>query len=162
MAVAKWVAGASVALLATAAAAAPTFPANATGDWSGTVQAKDAPKHLFLHIHKTRGGYVATLDSPEREAGAIAVTPLGSADGILAFAADGGRFRGVWSDARGRWEGTWTEGDSMTPLTLSFNADNSMQPMMRLKSGARSPVVDGPEKAPAAVPPPDIVPPAAR
>jgi hypothetical protein len=127
MAISRWIAGAGLTLLAvtSAGAGAPTFPVTAAGDWAGTVQAKDMPRHLFLHIHTTHAGIVATLDSPEGPAGGAVVRPLAADDGVLAFAADGGRFTGQWSEANGRWEGTWTEQGVSAPLVLRFNDDGA-------------------------------------
>ena len=160
MVISRGIAGAGLALLAgIAAAATPTFPAGAAGDWVGTVRAKDAPRHVFVHIHKTHGGFTATLNSPEGPAGGVVVRPLAADDGALAFTADGGEFRGRWSEANGRWEGTWTEAGVSAPLTLSFNDDSAMRRI------ARSPVVVTP---PTGLPalrgagPPEVVPPAAR
>jgi hypothetical protein len=129
MVILSWLAGAGLALLVVGAAKAgsPFFPASAAGDWVGTVQAKDAPRHIFLHIHQTHAGVTAILNSPEGPAGGVAVRPLAADDGVLAFATDGGQFRGQWSAANGRWEGTWTERGADAPLTLSLNDDSAMQ-----------------------------------
>jgi hypothetical protein len=126
------------------------------------VQAKDASKHLFLHVHKTRAGdYVATLNSPEREPGALPVTPIAAADGVLAFAADGGQFRGQWSQANGRWEGTWTEAGVSAPLVLSLNVD-STGPRLAPSSIPNIVELTPPSIGPFQASPTDIVPPAAR
>jgi hypothetical protein len=164
MVVAKWIAGVGLALVAagTAGAGTPTFPANATGDWRGMVQAKDASRHLFLHVHKTRAGdYVATLNSPEREPGALPVTPIAAEDGVLAFAADGGQFRGQWSQVNGRWEGTWTEAGVSAPLVLSMNVD-STAPRIATSPDVVTILQGLPPIQPSATAPPEIVPPAAR
>ncbi len=161
MVVSRWIASAGLVLLAAgpAGAGAPSFPAGAAGDWVGTVRAKDAPRHVFLHIHETHAGVTAILNSPEGPAGGVAVRPLAADDGVLAFAADGGQFRGRWSAANGRWEGTWTEAGSSAPLTLSLNDDSAMPRI------ARRPVIVTP---PAGLPatrgadPAEIAPPAAR
>ncbi len=133
MVITRWIAGAALALMAAGAAGAgaPAFPAGAAGDWTGTVQAKDAQRHLFLHIHETHAGVTATLNSPEGPAGGVVVRPLAADDGVLAFAADGGQFQGQWSAANGRWEGTWTEQGVSAPLTLSLNGDSTMSRIAR-------------------------------
>ena len=156
----KWIVGAGLAFLwaATAGAGTPSFPASATGDWAGTVRAKDAPRHLFLHIHKTHTGYMATLDSPEGPAGGVEARPIAAGDGVLAFAADGGQFRGRWNDADGRWEGTWTEGGVSARLTLSFNDDSVMRTIIRPRDD--SPAVEPSETR--RIEPPEVVPPSAR
>jgi hypothetical protein len=160
--IAKGIAGLGFALvIATGAGAStPAFPDAAIGDWSGTVQIKGMPKHLFVHIHKTPTGYAATLDSPERQAGAVQATPIDAPDGVLAFEAGGGQFRGVWNEARGRWEGAWTESGLTALAQLSFNDDNSTR---RLRSnGATSPVIELPQNAPRLGFPPDVVQPSGR
>lgn len=163
MAIGKCIWGAGFALAAVTAAGAttPGFPDAAVGDWSGTVQLRGAQKHLFVHIHKTQtGDYAATLDSPEHRAGAIPATPIAAPEGILAFTADGGQFRGAWSDANGRWEGVWTEAGSSAPMTLSFN-DNNSSLRLRSKDGT-SPAIELPRTGPRVGFPPEVVPPSAR
>ena len=165
MVVAKWISGAGLALAAATAASAgaPAFPANATGDWRGMVQAKDASRHLFLHVHKTRAGdYVATLNSPERAPGALPVTPIAAEDGVLAFAADGGQFRGQWSQANGRWEGTWTEAGVSAPLVLSMNVDSTASRIAAPTPDITTMLQALPSLNQTLNPPPEIAPPAAR
>jgi len=161
MVICREIAGAGLALLVagTAGAATPSFPASAAGDWAGTVRAKDAPRHVFVHIHKTQGGFTAVLNSPEGPAGGVVVRPLAADDGILAFAANGGEFRGRWSEANGRWEGTWIEAGVSAPLTLSFNDDSAM-PRIARRPVAVTPPMGLP--APRGVDPPEVAPPAAR
>jgi hypothetical protein len=175
MAIAKWIWGAGFALAfattagatrptfagATPDSARPVFPAGAEGDWSGTARVKGPAKHLFVHIHKTRAGdYAATVDSPEAETGAVPATPLAAPEGFLAFAADGGEFRGKWNDNRGRWEGTWAEDGLSAPMTLSFNDNSSMS---RLRSNdAKSPVIETLPSLPRIGFPAEVVPPSAR
>lgn len=160
MALSRWIAGAGLAFLAAAPAGArtPSFPAGAAGDWTGVVQAKDAPCHLFLHIRKTRAGYTAMLDSPEGPAGGVVARPLAADDGVLAFVADGGQFRGQWSAANGRWEGIWTEAGVSAPLTLSFNDDSAARMIARHRDD--SPAIEPSEAG--RVEPSDSAPPAAR
>ena len=160
MVIARGIAGLGFALaVVSAASATPTFPANATGDWRGMVQAKDAPRHLFVHIHKTRAGeYVATLYSPEDKAGDMVARPLEAPEGVLAFAADGGQFRGDWNDARGRWEGTWTQSGASAPLVLTLNDDSTAVRAERLQSLEDTMKSIPPRPAI----PPEFVPPSAR
>jgi hypothetical protein len=163
MVTSRWIAGAGLALLAagTAGAGTPTFPASAAGDWVGTVRARDAQRHLFLHIHTTHTGVVAILNSPEGPPGGAVVRPLAADDGVLAFAADGGRFQGRWNTTDGRWEGTWTEAGVSAPLTLSLNDDGAMR--TRLGPAPASPVIETPPlDIRGRSDPAEIVPPPAR
>jgi hypothetical protein len=124
----KWITGAGLTLAlaaGTAAHATSSFPSSARGDWTGTLGSKSGAVHIFIHIHRTvSGDYVATMDSPDRGAARVPVTPIAAADHALAFAANGAEFRGDWDAARGQWQGVWTEAGASWPVSLRYDIDS--------------------------------------
>jgi len=108
------------------AGATPSYPANAAGDWSGTIRSGGAAKHIFVHIRRTlAGAYVGTMDSPEGVERNVEIKPLAATDGAFAFAAGQARFQGEWDAARGRWTGTWTDAGESWPVDLQQDVDSA-------------------------------------
>jgi hypothetical protein len=127
---AKWIAGASLTLLLAAAPLAnATVAKDVAGDWMGTLHAQGAAVHIVVHLHRShQGGYVGTLDNPERGAASVPLKSVATSDGVLTFAvADGAGFRGGWDDAHGQWRGTWTEAGASWPLSLKLNDNDSVE-----------------------------------
>ena len=93
----------------------------------GALRSKGETGHIFIHIHKTvSGGYVGTMDNPDRGEASVPIRPIAAADNALAFAADGAEFRGDWDAARGQWRGTWTEAGASWPVNFTQNVDSGV------------------------------------
>jgi len=67
------------------------------------------------------------MTSPELGGANIPLRPLAAGRNVLAFAADGARFRGDWDPLHERWDGTWTQSGDNLPLRLTQNDDNAFK-----------------------------------
>jgi hypothetical protein len=103
-------------------AAAPANAQSIDGDWHGTLVAGATELRLVLHvIPDAKGGFTATLDSPDQGVKGIAVASVSLADSTLKF--DVPQIRGTYEgkvDAKATAiTGTWSQFGMSAPLNLS-------------------------------------------
>ena len=94
-------------------ATSKTPPADITGTWQGTLEAPDGSKlRLVLHIAKAeKGGYSATLDSPDQNAMGVPVSEVKYVDGRLSLdISTGATYDGKLSADGKQIAGTFTQG----------------------------------------------------
>src|SRR5438034_633434 len=102
----------------TGAAAVSTI----SGDWQGALEVGGAKLRLALHLVRTpEGPLKATLDSLDQGAMGIPVETATFEDGTLRLALTslGARFEGKLGKDAAEIAGTWTQGPTSLPLTLS-------------------------------------------
>jgi hypothetical protein len=104
------------------------LPAHATdqsaiGDWSGALHHGDAAYRVRFHVQPGPDGRLTGTVSglPGRTFVPAAVEASGKS---LVIDAAGGRYSGVWDQARGAWIGSWKQADMSEPLALRWDTDN--------------------------------------
>lgn len=105
-------------LLSPAISKAP--PADITGTWEGTMEAPGGLKlRLVLHIAKVeKGGFSATLDSPDQNAMGVPIDEVKYVDGHLSLdISTGATYDGKLSADGKQIAGTFTQGQDF-PLTF--------------------------------------------
>jgi len=104
------------------------------GNWSGALHKGDAAYRVNFHVQKTPDGRltgtVSGLPGDDYTPLPAAVEASGN---TLEITAAGGRYSGVWDQAKGAWVGSWKQADLSEPLALRWDTDNSA-PMIRKRT----------------------------
>ena len=110
------------ALLLTLAAAAPAGAQTIAGDWQGTLSIGDVQLRLILHLTPdTKGGFTATLDSPDQGATGIAAGSVSFADSSLKVDIPQimGSYEGKANAGVTAIAGSFSQGGMSIPLNLA-------------------------------------------
>ncbi len=106
---------------------------SAVGEWSGALHQGDSAYRVRFHVQTTADGRltgtVSGLPGDGAEPVAAAVERTGDA---LVIDAAGGRYSGVWDQARAAWVGSWKQADLSEPLALRWDGDGAVR-MLRSK-----------------------------
>jgi hypothetical protein len=113
---------------------------SAVGDWSGALHQGASAYRVRFHVQTTADGRltgtVSGLPGDGAEPVAAAVESTGDA---LVIDAAGGRYSGVWDQARGAWVGAWKQADLSEPLALRWDGDGAVR-MLRSKPTVAPPI----------------------
>ncbi len=92
-----------------------------TGEWQGVLDVPGVKLRLVLHVEEDGDGYKASLDSPDQQSYGLAVPEFSFKAPTLSFSAPGLkiRYEGKVDKGYTQIEGTFTQGDFSTPLTLT-------------------------------------------
>jgi hypothetical protein len=110
------------ALCLTLAIAGPAGAQTIAGDWQGTLAAGGAELRLVLHLTPDgKGGFTATLDSPDQGARGIPATSVSLADSSLKIDIPqiAGSYQGTVDAGVTAITGSFSQGGRSTPLNLS-------------------------------------------
>jgi hypothetical protein len=100
----------------------------AVGNWSGALHQGENAYRVNFHVHATPDGRLTGTVSGLPGDGAAPVPAAVEASGdTLEIVAAGGRYSGVWDQARAAWVGSWKQADLSEPLALRWDADNAMR-----------------------------------
>jgi len=99
---------------------------SAVGSWSGALHTADAAYRVNFHVRKTADGRLTGTVSglPGDDYTPVPAAVEVSGDTLVIDAA-GGRYSGVWDQARAAWVGSWREANLSEPLALRWETDNS-------------------------------------
>ncbi len=100
------------------------------GAWSGSLDIPAGKLPIVLHFAETSGKLSATLDSPQQGAYGVPVPTVSRAGDALhmAFPKIGATFDGSFSPDRQMLTGTWTQGGTAAPITLTRGAASTAAP----------------------------------
>lgn len=106
---------------------------SAVGDWSGALRQGDAAYRVRFHVQAGADGRLAATVSglPGDGAAPAAAWVRQSGDALL-IGVGGGRWSGVWDQAKGAWVGSWTQADLTEPLALRWDGDGRMPTTRRI------------------------------
>ncbi|HVJ03473.1 MAG TPA: serine hydrolase [Sphingomonas sp.] len=114
---------AALTALAISATAAPAAAQEATGDWTGFIEAAPGTRlPLVLHIKRDDAGALGgTVDSPMQGVQGLPLAGIGAEDGSLSFTvpAIGASYKGQWDAAARAWNGEWSQAGQRWPLSFA-------------------------------------------
>jgi len=117
---------------------------SAVGTWSGALHHGDADYRVRFHVQTAADGRLTgTVSGLPGDGYAPVPAAVEAAGGALTIAVGGGRYSGVWDQARGAWVGSWKQADLSEPLALQWDTDDRA-PTMR----STRPMVIPPPPAP--------------
>ena len=101
-------------------------PSPAVGDWSGALHHGEDAYRVRFHVQATKDGRLTGTVSGLPGDGATPSPAAVEASGqTLVIDVAGGRYSGVWDQAKGAWIGAWKQADLTEPLALRWDGDNS-------------------------------------
>lgn len=100
---------------------------SAVGNWSGALHHGDADYRVRFHVQTAPDGRLTGTVSglPGDDYTPVPAAVEASGD-TLTIAVGGGRYSGVWDQAKGAWVGSWKQADLSEPLALRWDTDNAV------------------------------------
>jgi hypothetical protein len=98
---------------------------SAVGEWSGALHHGDSAYRVRFHIQAAPDGRLTgtAWGLPGDDATAVPVWVEKSGEALVIGVA-GGRYTGVWDEARAAWVGSWKQADLSEPLALRWEGNN--------------------------------------